>query len=301
MVIGLISDTLAQQLVGGLAFGMVYGLVALGFTMIIRALDLVNFAHGETMMIGGLVGFSLAVGVGLPFAVTMVLATLAAGTFGVASGVLIFQPLRSNGSPIINMMIATIGLSILLQNAARVIWGSRAQEFPPVYGSGTYDVGGILVPPYVPWVLAVGIVLMVALHAFFYRTPTGIAMRGASEDPNTARLMGINPNRMILYTLGISGALGGLAGVLIAPIIFASFDMGIVIGIKAFAAATIGGLGSLPGAIVGGIIVGLVETLGAATVDSAYKDAFAYGLLILVLLIRPRGLFGGQRSGETLL
>jgi len=301
MVFGLISDTLAQQMVGGLAFGMVYGLVALGFTMIIRALDLVNFAHGETMMIGGLVGFSLVVGLGLPFVVTFVLATLAAGAFGALSGVLIFQPLRSRGSPIVNMMIATIGLSILLQNVARVVWGSRAQEYPPVYGTGTFDVAGILIPPYVPWIVAVGVVLMGALQVFFYRTTTGIAMRGASEDPNAARLMGINPNLMILYTLAISGALGGSAGVLVAPIIFASFDMGIVIGIKAFAAATIGGLGSLSGAIVGGLIVGVVETVGAATVDSAYKDAFAYGLLILVLLVRPRGLFGGRRSGETLL
>jgi branched-subunit amino acid ABC-type transport system permease component len=301
MVIGLISDTLAQQLVGGLAFGTVYGLVAIGFTMIIRALDLVNFAHGETMMIGGLVGFSLAAGVGVPFALTLVLGTLAASALGVISGILIFQPLRGRGSPIINMMIATIGLSIFLQNGARLVWGSRAQEYPPVYSGSPFDVAGILVPPYVPWVLAVGLILMAALQLFFYRTATGVAMRGASEDPTTARLMGIDPSRMILYTLGIAGALGGAAGVLIAPIIFASFDMGIVIGIKAFAAATIGGLGSIPGAMVGGIILGLVETVGAAKISSPYKDGFAYGLLILVLLIRPRGLFGGRRSGETLL
>jgi branched-subunit amino acid ABC-type transport system permease component len=297
----LISDTLAQQLVGGLAFGTVYGLVAIGFTMIIRALDLVDFAHGETMMVGGLVGFSLAAGLGVPFVLTLVLGTLAAGLLGVISGLLIFQPLRARGSPIINMMIATIGLSIFLQNSARLVWGSRAQEYPAVYGGSPLEVGGILIPPYVPWVVLVGLILMAGLQLFFYRTATGLAMRGASEDPNTARLMGIDPGRMILYTLGIAGALGGAAGVLIAPIIFASFDMGIVIGIKAFAAATIGGLGSIPGAMVGGIILGLVETIGAAEISSPYKDGFAYGLLILVLLIRPRGLFGGRRSGETLL
>jgi branched-subunit amino acid ABC-type transport system permease component len=301
MVIGLISDTFGQQLTGGLAFGVVYGLVALGFTMIIRALDLIHFGHGEMMMIGGLMGFSFTSGVGIPYALAVPMSGLAAGIAGLVLGLLIFLPLRSQGSPIINMMIATIGLSIVLQNLGKLIWGSRALEYPAVFAATPYEVGGILVPTYVPWILAVGVALMIALQAFFYRTATGIAMRGASEDPVTARLMGVDPNRMILYTLGISGALGGVAGALLSPIVFASFDMGISVGLKAFSAATIGGLGSMGGAMVGGVILGLVETIGAAKLSSAYKDAFAYGLLILVLLIRPRGLFGGRKSGETML
>jgi branched-subunit amino acid ABC-type transport system permease component len=301
MVIGLISDTFGQQLAGGLAFGVVYGLVALGFTMIIRALDLIHFGHGEMMMIGGLIGFSFTSGVGIPYALAVPMSGIAAGIAGLITGVLIFLPLRSHGSPIINMMIATIGLSIALQNIGKLIWGSRALEYPEVYRSSPYQVGGILIPGYVPWILAAGVVLMIGLQAFFFRTATGIAMRGASEDPVTARLMGVDPNRMILYTLGISGALGGVAGALLSPVVFASFDMGVAVGLKAFAAATIGGLGSLGGAMVGGVILGLVETVGAAKISSEYKDAFAYGLLILVLLIRPRGLFGGRKSGETML
>jgi len=301
MVIGLISETFGQQLAGGLAFGVVYGLVALGFTMIIRALDLIHFGHGEMMMIGGLMGFTFTSGVGVPYGLAVPLSGAAAGIAGLILGLMIFLPLRAQGSPIINMMIATIGLSIVLQNLGKLIWGSRALEYPAVFASDPYDVGGVLVPAYVPWILAVGIVLMVALQAFFYRTHTGIAMRGASEDPVTARLMGVDPNRMILYTLGISGALGGVAGALLSPIVFASFDMGVSVGLKAFSAATIGGLGSLGGAMAGGVILGLVETIGAAKISSAYKDAFAYGLLILVLLVRPRGLFGGRKSGETML
>jgi branched-subunit amino acid ABC-type transport system permease component len=214
---------------------------------------------------------------------------------------MVFLPLRSQGSPIINMMIATIGLSIVLQNLGKLIWGSRALEYPATFTGKPYETAGILVPTYVPWILVVGLLLMGALQLFFYRTSTGIAMRGASEDPVTARLMGVDPNRMILYTLGISGALGGVAGALLSPIVFASFDMGISVGLKAFSAATIGGLGSMGGAMAGGVILGLVETIGAAKLSSAYKDAFAYGLLILVLLIRPRGLFGGRKSGETML
>jgi branched-subunit amino acid ABC-type transport system permease component len=301
MVVGFISDTFGQQLAGGLAFGVVYGVVALGFTMIIRALDLINFAHGEMLMIGGLVGFSFTTGVGIPYVLAVPLCGVVAGVAGIILGLLIFLPLRSQGSPIINMMIATIGLSIVLQNLGKLVWGSRTLEYPSVFASQPYGVGGILVPSYVPWILVVGVVLMAGLQMFFFRTSTGIAMRGASEDPVTARLMGVDPNRMILYTLGISGALGGVAGALLSPIVFASFDMGISVGLKAFSAATIGGLGSMVGAMVGGIVLGLVETIGAAKISSAYKDAFAYGLLILVLLVRPRGLFGGRKSGETML
>jgi branched-subunit amino acid ABC-type transport system permease component len=301
MVIGLISDTFGQQLAGGLAFGVVYGLVALGFTMIIRALDLIHFGHGEMMMVGGLVGFSFTTGIGVPYVLAVPLCGVAAGLTGVILGLLIFLPLRSQGSPIINMMIATIGLSIVLQNLGKLIWGSRTLDYPSVFSSSPYQIGGVLVPSYVPWIVIVGVVLMVGLQAFFSRTATGIAMRGASEDPVTARLMGVDPNRMILYTLGISGALGGIAGALLSPIVFASFDMGISVGLKAFSAATIGGLGSMGGAMAGGVILGVVETIGAAKISSAYKDAFAYGLLILVLLIRPRGLFGGRKSGETMI
>jgi branched-chain amino acid transport system permease protein len=301
MVIGLISDTFGQQLTGGLAFGVVYGLVALGFTMIIRALDLIHFGHGEMMMIGGLMGFTFTTGVGVPYVLAVPLCGISAGIAGLILGLLVFLPLRAQGSPIVNMMIATIGLSIILQNLGKLIWGSRTLEYPSVFASEPYRVGGILVPSYVPWILVVGVLTMVLLQAFFFRTATGIAMRGASEDPVTARLMGVDPNRMILYTLGISGALGGLAGGLLSPVVFASFDMGISVGLKAFSAATIGGLGSLGGAMAGGVILGVVETIGAAKVSSAYKDAFAYGLLILVLLIRPRGLFGGRKSGETMI
>jgi branched-subunit amino acid ABC-type transport system permease component len=291
------DEILLQQVIGGLAIGVIYGLIALGFSMIIRAMDLVNFAQGEMMMIGALVGFTMVTRLALPYPLVLILCIGVTAVAGVVMERVAYRPLRLRRAPMVNLLIATIGMSILLKNAAIPIWGSEPLRYPPVFGARPIILGNLVIPAYVPPVLITGLVLVILLNLFFQRTRTGIAMRASAQDPTTARLMGISVDRMISYTFAIASGLGGAAGVLLAPIFFAAFNMG-DIGIKSFVAATIGGLGNLPGAIVGGLVLGLLETLGAALISSAYKDAIAYGTLIVLLLFLPQGILG-RRSDRA--
>jgi branched-chain amino acid transport system permease protein len=281
---------LAQQLVGGLAIGCIYSLIALGYTMIIRAIGLVNFAQGEVMMVGALLGWTLVTTYMLPYPLVLLLAMALTALLGVVIDWLAYRPLRQRGSPTMNLIITTIGVSIVLRNTAQLIWGSEPVRYPPVFGTEPLVIGGVSLAPHNVSILLAGLAFMTALHLFFQKTRTGLAMRAAAQDPDMARLMGISVDRMVAYTFAMSAALGAAGGVLLAPIFFASFDMG-YIGIKSFAAATIGGLGNVPGAMVGGVALGMIETLGAAFVSSAYKDAIGYGIMILLLLFAPSGLF----------
>lgn len=281
---------LAEQLAGGIAIGCVYSLIALGYTMLIRAIGLVNFAQGEVMMVGALVGWTLITSYPLPYPVVLLLAMALTALLGVAIDRLVYRPVRRRGAPSMNVIITTIGVSIALRNAAQLIWGSEPLRYPPVSAGEPVAIGSLAVAPQHVSILLVGLALMGLLQLFFRRTRTGLAMRAAAQDPDMARLMGVGVDRMVTYTFAISAALGAAGGVLLAPIFFASFDMG-SIGIKSFAAATIGGLGNVPGAMVGGVVLGVVETLGAAFISSAYKDALSYGIMIVLLLFVPSGLF----------
>jgi branched-chain amino acid transport system permease protein len=243
-------------------------------------------------MIGGMVGYTLVATLGLPFAPSILLAMAAAAVVSAVAERLAYRPLRLRGSSAMNLFIATIGMSIFLRNAAIPVWTSEPLRYPPVFGTRPIVLGAVIVPAYVPWVLLTGLVFVVALTLFFRYTRTGVAMRAAAQDPTTARLMGIAVDRMILYTFALSAALGGAAGVLLGPVFYASFNMGLDVGIKGFAAATLGGLGSMPGAMVGGLLLGVLEALGASWISSDYKDAIAYGILIGVLLFRPSGILG---------
>jgi len=282
---------LAEQLVGGIAIGCVYSLNALGYTMLIRAIGLVNFAQGEIMMVGALIGWTLLTSYPLPYPVVLLLAMALTGLLGVLIDRLVYRPVRRSGSPTMNVIITTIGVSIALRNAAQLIWGSEPLRYPPVFPAEPISVGGLAIAPQNVSILLVGLAFMGLLQLFFLRTRTGLAMRAAAQDPDMARMMGVGVDRMVTYTFAISAALGAAGGVLLAPVFFASFDMG-SIGIKSFAAATIGGLGNVPGAMIGGVALGVVETLGAALISSAYKDALGYGIMIMLLLCVPSGLFG---------
>jgi branched-subunit amino acid ABC-type transport system permease component len=285
---------LAEQLVGGIAIGCIYSLIALGYTMIIRAIGLVNFAQGEVMMVGALLGWSLLTSYRLPYLVVLLLAMVMTALLGLVLDWLIYRPAQRRGAPTLNVIITTIGLSIVLRNAAQLIWGSEPLGYPPIFQPDPILIGGVAVASHNLTVLLVGLACMGGLQLFFQRTRTGLAMRAAAQDPDMARIMGVSVERMVSYTFAISAALGAAGGVLLAPIFFASFDMG-AIGIKSFAAATVGGLGNVPGAMVGGVVLGVIETLGAAFVSSAYKDAIGYGIMILVLLFAPSGLFSRSR------
>jgi len=280
-----------DPLIGGIAIGCIYSLIALCYNMIIRAMDLLHFAQGEVMMMGALIGVTLVGALHIPYLLAVPLVMVLCGVLGVAMDTLAYRPVRRRNVPTINLIIATLGMSILLANLAMLIWGSEPIRYPTIYGSSALHLGPVRVPPQFLAPLAIGSLLMVGLQIFFARSVTGVAMRAAAQDREAARLMGINIDRTIQYTFAISGAMGGAAGILLGPIIFASFNMG-QIGIKAFVAATLGGLGSIGGAMVGGILFGIIETFGALWISSGYKDAIGYGIMIAILLVAPTGLFG---------
>lgn len=280
----------AQQVVGGLAIGCIYSLIALGISMVIRAMDLLNFAHGEVMMLGGMVGATALIALRLPYAGAIAVVMLASAAAGMALDRLVLLPLRRTRASMDRMIIATVGLGIFLRNGAILVWGADPVRYPVRFGN-PLRLGPLRVPVESLWILGVAVGLMVLLQLFFARTRTGVAMRAAAYSPVAARLMGIPVDRMNLYTFAIGSALAGAAGVLLAPLLYASYDMGSV-GLKAFAAACLGGFGSVPGAIVGGLLLGVGETLAAFFISSSYQDAIAFAMLILVLLFLPSGLFG---------
>jgi branched-chain amino acid transport system permease protein len=283
-------------LVGALAIGGVYSLIALGFSMIIRATGILHFAQGDVMMMGSMAGLTTLLLVRLPLPLILIVGMAVAGLIGVAIELLIYRNLRNRGVPLMNIITATLGVSILLANIARLIWGAEPMRYPPLFSSAAYQFGSLLIAPQLFWILVMSVVLMVLLQLFLRHTRTGLAMQAAAQDPEAAEIMGINLTRTRACTFGIGGALAGAAGVMLGSMFFAYFEMGFAIGIKGFVAATLGGLGSIGGAMVGGILFGLIETYGAVFISSAYKDAIGMVLLILILLVFPSGLAGMWRS-----
>lgn len=285
-------DQLVELTVGGLAIGSIYGLIGLGFSMIIRATDIFHFAQGEIMMLGAMFGFTAVITVALPFVTVLIVGMVFAGVCAVVIYLVVYRTLRVRRVPMINIVIATIGMSILLQNLAMLVWGSEPMAYPKLFATVTYHVGIVRFSPQLVWIIVLGFALMLLLQAFLKFTRTGIAMQAAAQDPETAQLMGINLTRSTALTFGISGVMAGAAGVLLGSMFFASFNMGFLTGIKAFVAATLGGLGSIGGAMLGGIIFGLIETFSAQWISSGYRDAVGMVLLILILLALPQGLVG---------
>ncbi|MCR4401548.1 MAG: branched-chain amino acid ABC transporter permease [Firmicutes bacterium] len=283
-----VSDFL-QVVLSGVAMGSIYALMALGFTIIYNALRLINFAQGDMFMLGATFGLTLFVMWRLPFSLAFVLTGLAVAVVGMIIERTVFRPLRRY--PVLNLIIATIGISITLRALALIIWGSQALLFPPVFGDKPICVGGLVVMPHYLWIIAIAVAIIALLQAFFTLTLPGKAMRATAQNRDAASLMGINVFRMDALASAISAGLGGLGGVLIAPVFFVTTEMGALAGLKGFAAAVLGGFGTIPGAIVGGLVLGVSESF-AATVASTYRDAVAFIILIAVLLWRPSGIMG---------
>lgn len=285
---------LIGQLLFGLAIGSIYSLVAIGFSMIFRATGILHFALPELMMMGGMTGYTLATFTHLPMPALFVLSGLAVAVLSFAIDRLGLRPMRRAGAEL-NIVIATIGWSIILVNVALFVWGTAPLSYPQEYLPKGYPFAGLVIVPQNLVMLAVGVIVMIALHLFFKRTLAGQALRATAENPVAAQLMGIRVERMMALTFLLSGFLAGGAGVLVASIVYANSDLG-QIGIKAFAAAVLGGFGHIGGAMAGGLALGVIETIGAFYVSSAFKDIIAYSLLILILLVRPHGIFGGGRG-----
>jgi branched-chain amino acid transport system permease protein len=280
---------LIQILVGGLSIGAIYASVALGFTLTWRAASIINFAQGEVVMIGSFLGLTFYVLWGWSFPLAFIAAFAVSAVLGRLIERVFLRPVMH--AELWATVVVTVGLSELLSNLARIIWGPEPRRFPSVFGSEPIHLGALRLPPQSIGVLAVVLVLVAALEVFFHRTMTGLAMRAVAQDRSTAKLMAIDSGRLIGVTIALSFGIAAVAGILLAPTYFVSFGMGLPIGIRAFAAAIIGGFGSVRGSIAGGLLLGTVEGLTNAYVSSEYLDAIVFGLVILVLLVRPAGLF----------
>ena len=285
-----------QYLISGLTVGATYGLTALGFTMIFNTTGIINFAQGEFVMLGGMLSVVfLKAGAPLPLAILLaVVITALAGCF-IERGVI--RPVGR--APTVNLVIITIGVSILLRGAVMLIWGKDTFALPPFTGSAPLAILGAAVQPQSLWVLLITMLLLVALKLFFSRTIHGKAMLACACERKAAALMGISVERMAMLSFGMSGFLGAVGGAILTPITLTSYDVGVMLGLKGFAACILGGLGNPFGAAAGGLILGVLESFGAGFVSSAYKDAFAFIVLLALLFVKPTGLFGGPKSDRV--
>ncbi len=284
-----------SYLINGISLGSVYAIIALGYTMVYGIAKMLNFAHGDVIMIGAYISFCATQYLGLPAIVSVVMAMAVCTVLGIVIEGLAYRPLRQ--APSLAVLITAIGVSYLLQNVALLIWGSTPKNFTSVFSVGSISLFGgtlIITSETILTVLA-NIVIMIALTAFTSKTKIGKAMRAVSEDKGAAELMGINVNATISITFAIGSALAAIAGVLLCS----SYPTlqpttGSMPGIKAFTAAVFGGIGSIPGAMIGGILLGVIEILGKAYVSTELGDAFVFAVLIVVLLVKPAGLLGKQ-------
>ncbi len=287
------AELLWQFLITGITVGSMYALVGLGFAIIYNATDVVNFAQGEFVMIGAMTAISL-LAIGFPYVLALVGALAVTVAVGLALDKLAIEPAR--GASVVSMIIITIGASIFLRGAALLVWGKDFHALPAFSGTDPIHIGGATVLPQNLWVMAVTAVLVFAVRWFFSHTDLGKAVLACSHNRTAAQLVGINVRLMVLLAFGLSALLGGAAGLLIAPIVFMSYGAGIMLALKGFAAAILGGMGNPMGAVAGGLLLGVLESLGAGFISSGYKDAIAFVVILLVLFIRPTGIFGGPSA-----
>ncbi len=297
-------EQFAQQLINGLAVGSIYALIALGYTMVYGVLRLINFAHGDLFTYGAYLGMTLITSLALQdrLGLALGLAVLALMVMGLVAviGVILeraaYRPLQT--SPRLSAVVSALGGSIFLQNALMLVYGARYQVYPDLLPQTTVSLFGLAVPVMRIAVVLVSLAMMAALWIFVQKTRVGTAIRAAAIDQGAARLMGIDVNRVIQLVFVVGPALGGAAGLLVGLYYGQiSVTMGWTYGMKAFTAAILGGIGNIPGAMVGGLVLGVVEALGAGYVSIAWKDALAFVVLILILIVRPSGLLG-ERVAE---
>ena len=273
----------------GLTVGAVYALVALGFTLIYNASDVVNFAQGEFVMLGGMITVFLTLA-GVPLPLAALMAVVAAVAVGIALHRFAIEPAR--GATTVVLIIITIGTSIFLRGAAQIVFDKRFHSLPPIFGNDPIRIGGASILPQSLVVLAGAAAIVLLLWVFIDRTLFGKALIATASNRLAARLVGIDTRRMGGFSFAVSAAIGAVAGILITPITLTSYDVGTLLALKGFAAAMLGGMGSALGAVVGGLLLGLLEAFAAGYVSSNYKDAIAFLVILAVLFAMPRGLFG---------
>jgi len=290
-----------QQLLNGLTLGSVYALIALGYTMVYGILELINFAHGEIYMLGAYLGiiflaFFTAIGLtsyslSLALILTFVLSILFCSSYGFTIEKIAYKPLRN--APRLSPLISAIGVSIFLQNYVMLTQGATDKVFPNLFGAAGFEFISVRMTYLQLFIILTSIIVMIALRFFIRKTRMGKAMRAVAQDKTMASLVGINIDTVISITFIIGSGLAAVAGLMVAMYYgLVNYFIGYIAGIKAFTAAVLGGIGSIRGAMLGGILLGLVESLGASYISSEYKDAYAFVVLIIILLVKPGGLFG---------
>lgn len=287
---------LMQFILSGLTVGAVYALVALGFTIIYNASDVVNFAQGEFVMLGGMITV-FAHGAGMPLPLAAVIAIVITAGVGVALSKLAIEPAR--GAPVVSLIIITIGASIFIRGVTQLVFDKQLHRFPSFSGDDPIHIFGATLLPQSLWVMAGALVVFVALWLFFTRTLTGKAILATSNNRLAAQLVGISTNWVMTLSFAMSAGIGALAGVLVTPITLVSYDVGIALALKGFAAAMLGGMGNPKGALIGGFLLGLLEALTAGYISSQYKDAAAFIVILAVLFAMPQGLFGKKTTDRV--
>jgi len=281
---------LLQFIFSGLTTGAIYALIALGFCVVHNTMGIVNFVQVDFVSLGGMLLYSALFAFALPMPLALAAAVAGVTLVAVLVERLGLRPSRSDNHLV--LIFLTVGLSIVMRGIMGLIWGKNRMAVPPLYGETPISAMGATLIPQALWIFVITACAITLLVLFFRRTSMGLAMRGVASNPAAAAAVGLNTGRIRSASFALAGALGGLAGVLVTPITTLSHDVGVLLGLKGFAAAILGGFGSFPGAIVGGIGLGLLESLSAGYISSAYKDVCAFVVLLAVLFIRPKGLMG---------
>jgi len=289
-----LSQQILQYVLSGLSTGAIYALIGLGFAIIYNSTGIINFAQGEFVMLGGMLSFFFLTTLKLPLFASIPLAVFTSTAAGIAFERLAIRPLK-NATPM-SLVIITIGASIFIRGLAMLLWGKDTHALPSFSGNDPISVAGATILPQHLWIFAITLLVIIANKLFFYYTISGKAMRACAFNRRAASLVGIDVKRMVLFSFVISSALGSMAGIIIAPLTMTAYDVGIMLGLKGFCAAIIGGMSSGVGTVIGGLVLGTLESLGAGLISSGYKDAIAFIILLLLLFVRPQGLF---KKGET--
>jgi len=291
-----------QQLINGLSLGSIYALFALGFTLIFGVLEIINLAHAAVLAVGALLAYTLFTRLGANLAVALLGAFVGTGLLGIAIDYMAFRPLRARRADRLASLISSIGVALILVNLAQIVWGAEPLSYP----SGALPIrfftgAGLTVSLAQIITLATAVLLLLGLRLLLERTKVGMAIRAVAENPATASLLGMPFDRIVMFTFFLSSALGGVAGVLVGMLLQGSVSpfMGNTYGLKGLAAIILGGMGDITGAVLGGLVMGVGEIMIVQYLNSGYRDAVAFGLLFLVLIVKPTGLLGQQKSREA--
>lgn len=282
-----------QICIQGLMLGSMYAILTLGYNIIYSTMGMAHYAQGDVMMVGAFLALDFFVTLRLPFLAALVLSIVCNVMIMLVIERLAYRPLYLRNRKM--LLLCTIGISTVLRNGAQLVWGTQSFSFPSVFGSGLIQIGNIYLVPQNLWILGIGVALMILLNFFMKKTKVGRAMQAVSMNRNAAALMGVNMQTITMITYGLSAGLATLAGIMLAPIIKVYSTMGTSIGNKVMISAVIGGMGNMPGSILGGLLVGLVEMLGGMYISTTFKEAYPVIMLVTVLLCKPQGLLGRKK------